>query len=76
MELNEFTQKVRDQFLEIDQPHVTSEVEFRTLSTWDSLTGMAVLTMIEDEFKVTISVDDFNQLKTVVDLFNFVKSNK
>lgn len=74
MELNDFTKKVSDQFLDIDQPNVTAEVAFRTLSTWDSLTGMAVLTMIEDDYKVAIPVDDFKQLKTVADLFNYVQS--
>jgi acyl carrier protein len=74
MELNDFTKKISDQFLEEDQPKVTAEIEFRTLSTWDSLTGMAILATIEDEYKVKISVDDFKQLKTVIDLFNYVNT--
>lgn len=74
MELKDFTKKISDQFLEEDQPKVTAEIEFRTLSTWDSLTGMAVLTIIEDEFKVSIPIDDFRQMKTIIDLFNYVKT--
>jgi len=74
MELNDFTKKICDQFLEEDQPKVTAEIEFRTLSTWDSLTGMAILATIEDEYKVKIPVDDFKQMKTIIDLFNYVNS--
>lgn len=74
MELNDFTRKICDQFLEEDQPKVTPEIEFRTLSTWDSLTGMAILATIEDEYKVKIPVDDFRQMKTIIDLFNYVNS--
>ena len=74
MELNDFTKKISDQFLEEDQPKVTAEIEFRTLSTWDSLTGMAVLATIEDEYKVSIPVDDFKQMKTIIDLFNYVNA--
>lgn len=74
MELIDFTKKISDQFLEEDQPKVTAEIEFRTLSTWDSLTGMAVLATIEDEYKVSIPVDDFKQMKTIIDLFNYVNT--
>ena len=74
MELKDFTKKISDQFLEDDQPKVTAEIEFRALSTWDSLTGMAILTTIEDEYKVSIPIDDFRQMKTIIDLFNYVNT--
>ena len=74
IDLQGFTQIIRDQFLEDDPSKITTEIEFRTLSSWDSLTGMAVLATIEDEFKVKINVNDFKQMKTILDLFNFVNA--
>jgi acyl carrier protein len=73
MELNDFTKMISDQFLEEDQPKVTADIEFRTLNTWDSLTGMAVLTIIQDKYKVSIPIDDFKEMKTITAIFNYVK---
>ena len=76
MDLKDFTQKIMDQFLEEDQPYVTSEIDFRTLDSWDSLTGMAVLSTIEDEYNVSIPVATFRQLNTINELFIFVQNQK
>lgn len=76
MNLQDFTKKIAEQFLEEDQPMVDHEIEFRKLSTWDSLTGMAILTTISDEYGVTIPVDEFLKLKTVNDLYNYVINQK
>lgn len=72
MELKEFLILISEQFLDEDIENVTEVVEFRTLETWDSLTGMAILAIIEDECNVSISIEDFIKLKTVKDLFNYV----
>lgn len=74
MELTDFTKKISDQFLEEDQHKITSEIEFRSLPSWDSLTGMAVITTIEDEYKVSINIDDFKQMKRILDIFNYVNA--
>ncbi|MBG0859633.1 MAG: acyl carrier protein [Bacteroidales bacterium] len=73
MDLNDFTEQIKLQFLEEDQPKVTSEIDFRKLSTWDSLTGMAIIAIIESEYGVTIPVDDFKEMRNILDLFNYVK---
>ena len=76
MNIADFTNKIREQFLEVDQPFVTPDKEFRNLETWDSLTGMAVLTIIEDSYEVAIPVEDFRQMNTIKELFIYVESHK
>ena len=76
MNLQDFTKLIMEQFLEEDQPDVTSEIDFRTLPTWDSLTGMAVLTTIQDEFDITIPVNDFKEMNSIEELFNYATSQK
>jgi acyl carrier protein len=61
------------QFLDQDQPLVTPDVPFRTLSTWDSLTGMAIITVIQDDYGINIPVNDFLKLTTVRELFDYVE---
>ena len=76
MDLQDFTKKISIQFLEEDQPKVDSEIEFRKLPTWDSLTGMAILATIQDEYGINVPVDDFIKLKTVNELYNYVTKQK
>jgi acyl carrier protein len=74
MDIKEFAEKITQQFLDEDQPNVTVEKNFRDLETWDSLTGMAIITIIHDEYGVDIPVDDFLKLETVGELFDYVKA--
>lgn len=76
MEKEIFLQKVKEQFLDDDQPKVTFDGKFRELPTWDSLTGMAILTIIEDEFGVVIPVEDFKKLENIAAIYEWVKKNK
>ncbi|MFC2081221.1 acyl carrier protein [Bacteroidota bacterium] len=76
MDINNFTEQIREQFLDEDQPKVTPSVKFRELETWDSLTGMAVLTIIHDEYDINIPVDDFISMHTINELFDYVKAKK
>ncbi len=76
MDLKEFTEKFANQFMDDDVKNLQETTVFRDLGTWDSLTGMAVITMIEDDYGVQIPVDDFLQLKTPTEVFEYVKTKK
>lgn len=76
MELNSFAQVIREQFVEDDINSIEIGTNFRSLDTWDSLTGMAILAVIADDYQVDIPVDTFRELNTIEELFNFVKSNQ
>ncbi|MDR2162843.1 MAG: acyl carrier protein [Clostridiales Family XIII bacterium] len=59
--------------LEVDEDAVTLDTEFKTDAfDWDSLKGYATLVTIEDEFGVTVSVDDFIAAKTPRDLLSLI----
>jgi acyl carrier protein len=48
--------------------------KFRELETWDSLTEMAELFMIEKNYGVTIPPDDFVKLQTPEEIFEYVQA--
>lgn len=73
--LNEFVVKFKSQYIDADQFEMTPETLFRNIGSWDSLTGMAVLVMIQDEYGIDIPVEDFRKLLTVNDVFKFVLEN-
>lgn len=74
MDFDHFLSLVKDQFFEEDQANVTAEVPFRKLGTYDSLTGMAIITTLEDEYKVSIPVEEYKKINTVKELFEYVKN--
>lgn len=74
--LNEFTLKFKDQYMDSDSIEMNPQTDFRQAGSWDSLTGMAVLVMIKEEYGVDISVETFKNLRTVSDVYEFIRSIK
>ena len=62
--------------LEKKKGTITDKDIFRNYPEWDSLMVFAVLSMISDEYDVTISRAAFDELVTVEDLYNFVMEKK
>ena len=61
------------QFLEkiaevLEVPSVTPEYAFRSAQGWSSLMGFALIVLLEQQYHVTLTVDDFMKLETVADL--------
>jgi len=76
MELNEFVKKFAEQFDEIDANELKADTEFRTLDEWSSMTGLAIMAMVDDEYGVIIKGGDLRKSETIEDLFNIVKDYK
>ncbi len=54
------------------QDEVKLEDEFESYEEWDSLTLLALLSMIDDDYGVNISPEQFKKMKTVKDIYNFI----
>lgn len=76
MNINEFTEKVKDQFIDGPQISLTPDSNFREVGSWDSLTGMAVLVMIQDEYGVDMPDTALRACSTIRDIFNYVQEKK
>lgn len=74
--IEDFTAKIAEQFLEEDQPKVTKDIEFKLLNTFDSLTGMAMLGIIKEEYKVDIPVNEFRKMTTINELYDYINNVK
>ncbi len=62
--------------LEKKKGTITDKDIFRNYPEWDSLMVFAVLSMISDEYDVTIGRAEFDELVTVEDLYNIVITRK
>ena len=78
MNPDKFIEDFKSQFIDGDSITVDASTDFRQFDSWDSLTGMAVLVMIKDEYGIDITDSDLKKCKTVGDIISLVskKSNR
>lgn len=74
MEMNEFIEKFAEQFDEIEVETLTADTNFRSLEGWSSLVALLIISMIDEEYSITITGDEMKKQTTIGDLFNLVSS--
>lgn len=74
--MEKFIKNFTNQMLNQDYQKISAETIFRDLDDWDSLTAMAVIAMIEDIYFIKISDEEFINLKTIQQLYNFITKHK
>ena len=52
----------------LETPSVTEDLDFRSVRGWGSMMGFALFIMLEDEYGVKLTPEQFRELKTVADL--------
>lgn len=70
--VEDFTRKFHGQYIDAETFTLEPESEFRNFGSWDSLTGMAVLVMIKEEYGIDIPAEKFREFKKVLDVYNYV----
>jgi len=58
-----------------EQP-IQSDTNFRELESWDSLTALSIIAMVDDEYGVTINGEDIRKSNTISDLFSIIEVKK
>lgn len=74
MELKDFIGKFAEQFDDVDINTLSAETKFREIDGYTSLVALLIITMIDEEYNVTVTGDDMKQQVTIGDLFNLVAS--
>ena len=74
MEINDFIEKFAEQFDDTAVELFTPETEFKELDEWGSLTALAVIAMVDDEYGKSIKGDLIRNSKTIQDLFNKISA--
>ena len=75
MNINDFIEKFKLE-LDSDDVEVNPETEFVNAEFWDSLTNMAVTSMIGDSYDLHLDFDELNNFSTIQELFDFVSSKQ
>lgn len=74
MELVDFIEKFAEQFDDVDVEQLNSATRFRELDGYTSLVALLIITMIDEEYDVTVTGDYMKQQVTIGDLYNLVSS--
>lgn len=74
MELKDFIEKFSEQFDDVDVTTLSAETKFREIEGYTSLVALLIITMIDEEYNVTVTGDDMKKQVTIGDLFNLVTS--
>lgn len=75
MEMNDFIEKLAEQFDDIDVGLLTAETKYRELDGYTSLVALMIISMIDEEYNVTVTGDDMKKQVTIGDLYNLVSSH-
>ena len=73
MEINEFVEKVVEQFDDVSTA-VTPETKFREIEGWCSIVALSIIAMTDEEYDVTLKGEDIKKSETIKDLFDIVAS--
>lgn len=76
MNIQDFISKFADQFDETDAAEFKPDTEFKALDEWSSLTSLSIISMVDDEYNVSINGDDIREAETIEDLYNIIRNRK
>ena len=60
---------------EVEREEISMETVFRNMDDFSSLVGFSLIVMMEDEYGVKVSVDEFMECETIGDLYNKCKKS-
>ena len=70
--MTEFIDFVAD-VMEVDPTEISMETVYKEYEKWDSLMMLTLVMEIEAEYGVTIPMEKLGAVKTMADLYEFVK---
>ncbi|MDE6094861.1 MAG: acyl carrier protein [Muribaculaceae bacterium] len=76
MPMKEFIEKFAEIFDDVDASTLNGATKFRELDDWDSIAGLSVIGMVDEEYGVTFNADDMRACQTIEDLYNRIQSKK
>lgn len=72
MELDVFVRRFEQEFEEVALGALNAETAFRQLEEWSSMQALILIAMIDIEFGVTISAEEFKKSTTIADIYNMI----
>lgn len=74
MALDEFIKAFAAEFDETPEETFKADTRYRELDEWSSLTGLSIISMIDDIFDVGVTGADLRNNATIEELYNLIQS--
>lgn len=74
--MEEFIYNFAKIFDDIEVSSITPHTMFRELEDWDSIAGLSLIAMADEEYDVTLNAEDMRKCQTVEDLYKTVVNKK
>lgn len=74
MEINEFIERFAEQLDDTPAAALAPETNFRELDEWSSLSALAILGMLDEEYDVQLKGNEMRGANTIQELFDLVVS--
>lgn len=72
MDKNQFIKQLQDQF---EEPVLLDfDSDFKSLDNYDSIVALSIISMVDDEYNVSVDGNDMKKIRSVGELYNLVKS--
>lgn len=76
MDIKTFIADFADQFDETELDEFQPETVYRDLDEWSSLTGLAILNMIDKKYGVKLTTSEIKDTNTIEEVYNLVADKK
>ena len=76
MNITDFLQKFAAEFEMTEPEEITPSTNYRELDEWDSLLGLAIIGMVNNNYGVKIKGEEVKDCKSVQQLFDLIASKK
>ena len=69
MSVENFIEKVEEEFEELEPGTLKPESNFREFFEWNSVNALIIIALVDSEYDVTINAEDIQQAETINDLY-------
>lgn len=73
MTLEEFVKRFAEEFDETPVEEFTPETGYKALDEWSSLSGLSIISMVDEEFDKQVSGADLRSAVTIRDLYDLIQ---
>ena len=69
-------EKFLESLIEVfERDGIKPDDEFRNYEEWDSLAYLSVIAMIDENYDIVITGEEFEKLNKILDIYNYINNN-
>jgi acyl carrier protein len=73
MVIQDFIEKIETEFEDIKPGVLKPESRFADVLDWNSVNALTVIALVDCEYDVILTADDFFKSETVLDIYNIIQ---